>query len=478
MDQATLPNIVLIVMDTVPAKRCSVYGHERDTTPGLRSLASQGFLYRWCFTPATWTIPSHASLFTGLYPWEHGCKRSNFVLQLDQYYSLAEILQQMGYYTVALSSNTLICPEFQFHVGFDEFYAMEHLFNSKKYNEAISAIKAYKSQAKGEIDRLFFLFKYSLKNRHLTLPLENLLDRLYERYWGRIFKKSSAATERSIKIGHQLFKKRLSTNKPLFLFINFMETHSLYNPPKQCNNIIKLDEARKAEILKIQWTDLHINKNITKEQIHLLTLLYEQELSYLDSRIQLLYNYCDQLGLANNTMFIVTADHGECFGEHRTWAHAFGVYNELIHVPLIIKYPHSFGLTGESDKVVQLHDLFATILDVVNAPMPLPESSVSLLGPPREFALAELSDPSININACKQVEDNFQPDEMMQACRCIIDQDLYKLIQWADGRKELYDLRSDYAETKNRIHDPQLQSANEQLESRMAEIRGPVLGEM
>jgi arylsulfatase A-like enzyme len=93
----------------------------RDCAAWLRP----GVLYRHCFAPATWTIPSHASLFTGLYPWEHGCDHAVFQFSPEQYYTLPEILKQSGYHTVAMSSDHLICPEFNFHTGFDQFHATE-----------------------------------------------------------------------------------------------------------------------------------------------------------------------------------------------------------------------------------------------------------------------------------------------------------------------------------------------------------------
>jgi arylsulfatase A-like enzyme len=250
-----------------------------------------------------------------------------------------------------------------------------------------------------------------------------------------------------------------------------METHAAYNPPDNSQNILKINSARKKEISKIRWTDFYIRKDITPEETDLFTLLYEQELAYLDERISAVYEGLDRLGLSDSTMFIVTADHGEGFGEHNVWSHTFGLYNELTHIPLIVKYPSFVGLKGEEARVVQLHDIFATILDLLNCPLPLPMSSASMLDSPRAYAFAELADPSIHLDALKRADPDFHLDrQLMQACRSIVDRDLHKLIRWADGRQELYDLKKDYGELENRIDDPGLGGVREDLSSRLAEF--------
>jgi arylsulfatase A-like enzyme len=452
-----LPNIILIIMDSATAKRCSLYGHHRDTTPGMRRIAAEGVPYNYCFAPAAWTIPSHASLFSGLYPSEHLCDEKSFQLP-EVFYSLPEILQQMGYYTVGISSNSL----FTFQRGFEIYYELDTLFTSQRYHQTLNAVKFYKQFARGEWDKLKFLLNYIRQQKDYSFPLKNLMDRLYRRYCMDIIADSHRATEKSLALAQGLLKK-YKDRQPLFIFFNLMETHWRYNPPRGYDNFIKLDRREKKELARLEATDLFI-KEIPQDQIDKLILLYEQELAYVDDRIFSFYRYIEELGVKDRTMFIVTADHGECFGEHGTWGHFFGLYNELIRIPLVVKYPGALGLKGESDRLAQLHDLYATILEITDAPVPVPESSRSLLGPPRDFARAEHLDPSICLNACARRTVDFQPRDFMEPCRCLIDSELYKLIQWRDGRRELYDLKIDLEEKVNLVDHPDAGPRKEKLD--------------
>lgn len=116
-----LPNIILIVLDTARAKSFSCYGYHRKTTPNIDRIAEEGVLYKWCFSPANWTIPSHASLFTGLYPSEHGCHAGNPLLD-ENTPTLSELLRSVGYRTVGISCNGLVSELYGFRKGFDFFY--------------------------------------------------------------------------------------------------------------------------------------------------------------------------------------------------------------------------------------------------------------------------------------------------------------------------------------------------------------------
>jgi arylsulfatase A-like enzyme len=457
-----LPNIILIIMDSATAKRCSLYGHHRDTTPGMLRIAAEGVSYKYCFAPAVWTIPSHASLFSGLYPSEHLCDEKSFQLP-EVFYTLPEILQQLGYYTVGISSNSL----FTFQRGFEVYYELDTLFTSQSYHRTLNAVKFYKQAAKGEWDKLKFLMKLSWEHKDYGFPVKNLLDRIYRRCFNDIIADSHHATEKSMKIAKRLITK-YKGKQPLFIFFNIMDTHWSYNPPRGYDNIVKLDRKERKELAQLEPTDLYL-KEIPREQIEKLILLYEQELAYVDGRIFDLYRYIEELGLKDQTMFIVTADHGECFGEHGTWGHFFGVYNELIRIPLVVKYPQAVGLLGESDRLAQLHDLYATILEITDVPVPAPESSRSLLAAPRDFARTEHLDPSICVDACMRRTVDFEPRDFMKPCRCLIDSELNKLIQWGDGRVELYDLKADLEEKVDLAAHPEAQTRKQQL----SDILGP-----
>lgn len=432
-------------MDTAGAKRCSVYGHPRNTTPGLAKLAQDAMLYKYCFAPAPWTIPSHASLFSGLYASEHGCGVFNRDLP-EATHNLPEVLQKMGYRTICITSNLLISQR-----GFDHVYGMHHLFNSNKFDDARKAISSYKKISKSDIDRLLFLIKYMIKNKYLSLPFVNILDKYYRNLFGAIKERSQYATQRTFALAKKFFKKH-KNDKPILMFINCMETHWRYYPPKKYINPLSIEKNELKELLKLDPFDIYL-KEIPENLLNQLPRLYEQELTYVSDTILNFYHFLEKAGLKDRSLFIVTSDHGESLGEHGLWGHIFGVFNEVIHIPLLIKYPQNLGLQGESEQLVQLHDLWATIMEIVGAPLPVPEASKSLLSQRRDLAFCEHFH-DVGLRPLLRREPKFTPTDLMQPCRCVIGDDLLKLIEWQDGRLECYNLKDDYEERHNLMGSP------------------------
>lgn len=441
-----LPHIVLIIMDSVAARRCSLYGHSRETTPGLARLAAEAMVYEHCFASSTWTLPSHVSLFSGLYPSWHGCTTGN-LLYPGNYYPLPEILRSLGYHTVGISSNYLISRAAHFDHGFVEFHEMDTLFNENRYWRMRQEIKQEKENISGTLQEIFLIFHKSWNKNYYSYPFLHLTDRIYRKFRGDVINKCYYASRRSVHIAKKVFHRH--RDQRIFLFFNFMQAHTNYNPPPGFRHLL----AR------------HAGEAPENE------LLYEQEIAFLDHLIYDFYHFLKEQGLAEETLFIVTADHGEGFGEHVCTGHVFCVYNEIIHIPLLVKFPAAVSLTGTSPRLTQLHDVFATVLETVGAPLPVPESSVSLLGPPRELALVENLDVAATVKYHEKRGNPILPH--MQPCRAAIDRELVKLIQWADGRRELYDLKRDPGETTDLAHHPDWQTRLLALEQEITARLGP-----
>ncbi|MEJ5330770.1 MAG: sulfatase-like hydrolase/transferase [Desulfobaccales bacterium] len=442
MNVAPPQYIVLLIMDTVGAKHCSLYGYPRDTTPGLRRIAEEAMLYEHCFAPASWTLPSHASLFTGLYPSEHQCRVEDLVFQ-GNFYTLPEILQGMGYYTVGISSNYFISRLWRFNHGFNKYYDMDTIFNNDRYcNMRYNLKKMNKSQKTWQ--EVLFIIRNSFQQRYYQYPLLHLIDRIYRKMFGNCLNKSYHVTRLTFLLAKKIFKKM--RNRQIFLFINVMEAHIKYNPPKKYRQ---------------RFAD---NRSMTSRE----ALLYDQEIAFLDDQIYDFYTFLKKHHLDRDTMFIISSDHGEAFGEHGHSGHIFTVYNEVIHVPLLIKYPQEFGLSGRTPSLTQLHDLYATLLEVSGAPLPRPMSSISLLSPSRELVRVE----NIDLDIWRQNREKrslpFEP--YMQPCRALIDQDLFKLVEWQDGRLELYDLKTDFQESENLAQKPEMGARVEILKKMMENV--------
>jgi arylsulfatase A-like enzyme len=464
-----LPHIILIIMDTVSAKRCSLYGHTCSTTPGLARLATDAVVYRHCFTPAAWTIPSHISLFTGLFPGQHGGNNMNFIYP-GEYYTLPEVLKDSGYATMAISSNLLISRQMKFNFGFDEFHSMESLFSTDRYYHMRETINALKPQIKSDLKEAGLILQKSWAEKYPLYPVQHILDRIYWKYWGNIIEYSSHATKRTFQLAQKLLKR--IRNSPVFLFINVMEAHDKYNPPRRFLQGLDRKQLKETSLNKRGALDFYFDPPELPYEKELVRRLYEQEVTYLDEVLSDFMHFLEKAGLQDDTLLIVTADHGESLGEHGIWGHIFGLYNELIHVPLLIKYPRSFGLKGDNPQLVQLHDLFATLVEVSRAPFPVPPTSTSLLGPRRTQAFAELTDISTSLAGILRRQRNFPRQAFMQPCRCVIDEDLYKLMEWADGSLALFDLTTDYAEENNLLPQGQFQGLARALQQNLRENLG------
>lgn len=464
MEKTHLPHIILLVMDTAGAKRCSVYGHTNCTTPGLERLAEEAMLYKHCFAPAPWTVPSHASLFSGLYASQHGCGVMNRDLP-EAVHNLPDILHQMGYRTISISSNLLVSPQ-----GFQQVYGMNQLFNSERFTEARKALEAFKKTTKSDLGRLQFLLKYCLENKYWTFPMANILDRIYRKNFGKIKERSQYATERSFFLAKRILKK-YSNEQPLFIFMNVMETHWRYYPPKRYSSRLNISSTEHKEIRSLDYFDMY-TKNIPENILHQLTGLYEQELLYVTDKIYQFYQFLKNADLEDRSMLIVTSDHGESLGEHGLWGHIFGVYNEVMHVPLLVKYPRRLGFQGEAEHIVQLHDIWATIMELLDSPLPTPESSRSLLSQERDLAFCEHFH-DVGLRPIFRREPDFIPTNQMQPCRSVIGADLMKLIEWQDGRLECYDLTSDYGEQQNLIGSPAAAAQVKRLQEGIFQVLGP-----
>jgi len=459
-----LPHIILVVLDTAAAKRCSVYGHSRPTTPGLERLAQEGVLYRFGFATSPWTIPSHLSLFSGLYPSELGSESPGNQVP-EVFHTLPEILQQLGYHTVGISCNGLVGHQ----RGFDVYYDMDTPFFSEGYHRDKLNTKFIKRATDKEIGRLWLFLKYIVQGKRFLFPFKNVAERLYKKYCVDLYYKTSGATQRSFRIAQYLIKK-YHGQKPLFLFLNLMETHWKYNPPVSFNNFINISIQERQEAFQYDHQDFYIQA-LPPEMMAKIYLLYEQGLYFLDQKLFDFYRFLEAQGVKDRTLLAVTADHGESLGEHGLWGHMFGLYNEVLQIPLVVKYPGGLTTPGESRRLAQLNDLFATILEVVDSPLPLPASSRSLLSAGREYAFAEHYQ-NIGLQAIHKRVPDFQPRPFMQPCRCVIDNKLFKLIEWADGNLELYDLSDDFWESRNLSQVPDQASRVRALQSIMREKLG------
>lgn len=442
-----LPNIILIVCDTLGAKHMSLYGYHRKTTPNLERMVEEDnfTVYTRCFSPAPWTTPAHASLFTGLYPSEHRCDGTNIFLGKN-ILSLPLILKETGYRTYGISNNFLINQIFC--QGFENFYEVYHLFNEDEIMSKLSQFQFFSTNRKEMIN---FIRQEGIKPGNWASIFKGFSNIIYNKKFN-VIDNSKPFTRKTYRFVKNLLVEAYHAEKPFFIFVNFMQTHDSYNPPEETRNYFGNSIAEYEDIKYDVYG--HYLKKYSNEYLKYLEKKYDEEILYLDTVICQLSKYLDRIGLRENTLFIITSDHGELFGEHGHVQHLFTTYNELIHVPLLIRYPKDVIVSDTCKDIVQLHDLFATILDLVDAPFPIPNSSKSLLSSEkREFAVAELLDVEFKIQRLLQKDPKFDIENFTANCseRSLITSNLKKLIIRSNGLEEFYDLSRDFYETDNLI---------------------------
>jgi len=324
------PNVIMIVLDTARADHFSFYGYPRATTPFLEQLAKDSVVFENAFSTAPWTLPSHASFFTGLYPSEHNCHYENMRLA-KSYQTLAEDLSKMGYFTLGYSNNEMITRFSGLTQGFDRFVES-------------SKARFYT----GETVKLFFQ----------TLMDENLYYDNGARATGRVIKKWLARINRH--------------NTRYFLFINYMESHIPYPQFAEAFKFFdQPDEARNRLKNKIPQYDIYnchpeLNSQIISDSVN----WYDGALFYLDLKLKELFQFMRDNAYLDNTIIIILADHGESLGEHNLWGHAIGLYQQLLWVPLMIYAPDKLA-PARIKRMVSLKDVPEMIQALLKDKSPL-----------------------------------------------------------------------------------------------------------
>jgi len=341
------PNIVFVVLDTHRWDRLGCYGYNRGTSPNLDAFAAEATLYTTGVAPAQWTIPSHASMFTGEPPSVHGALQSDDVLS-PRFRTLAELLQAAGYRTVGFCNNPLVgILENGLRRGFDAFYNYGGAFPAGPEEGASLDV----------FGRLASLAGRSLQK--IAQPIQNAFARSNSLFQGALdpfwvplwtwVANFKGNTPRSIRDVSWFARRRLNgrRDQPHFLFVNLMETHLPYTPPKPYLETYApgaLEPGPAREFVRDfnkragDWFTPPLEPFTGLEQ-RALGEMYDAEVAYQDHLLAELLEVLERPPLRDNTLVILVGDHGEMLGEHRLMGHAFGVYEELIHVPLVVRFP-------------------------------------------------------------------------------------------------------------------------------------------
>ena len=338
------PNLLLIVMDTVRADHLSAYGYSRRTTPNLEAFAREAVVYNNAVAPADMTLSSYGSIYTGLYPsWHHAVpSQAGYVMNaLDSsFHTLAEILSANGYATLAVLANCgYLSRDFGMQQGF-------------RYYDVRPPVQ----QGGAE----YYLRDAVRPALSLLLPTGEL-DRVYRR------------ADQITDDGLRLVSALREGGRPFFLSLNYMSAHEPYLAPTEYRAPFDSPEFD-PDLLRDVRSNLAAHRRTpdTVEGLRDLTAEYDSALAYMDSEIKRLLDGMRRAGLYDNTMIVITSDHGEALGERDDLNHPASVHEELVRIPLLIKYPRSAGIPApqRSDVTASSVDLLPTFLDAAGLPCP------------------------------------------------------------------------------------------------------------
>jgi arylsulfatase A-like enzyme len=394
------PNVIIITMDTMRADHLGCYGYERPTSPCIDALAQKATVYTNALATSSWTVPSHASLFTGMYPFEHGShafrvQRTTLLVNPlhEDRVTLAEVFETEGYRTGAFTANTAwMAKRMKLDQGFQTYV------NNRIYS--------------GPLNELVLAW--------LREPPDDQPDRRF------------------------------------FLFVNYLDTHRPYNTTRPAPFLERPAESDNGDAVKQLVRKVMPKKGegeIPHDLVQTVVDQYDTGVWNLDAEIGALIDSLEALGLYDNTMIVLTSDHGEFFGEHYLVEHSKDIYEEAIWVPLVIKNPGQRG--GRVDHRP------ATSNDI-------PNLVLSQCGDLGAKYLDRFKDAPGNHEVITELYYSRRPHllewkKRFDRIRTAIYVDPYKFIHSTDGNHELYDLHADRAESNN------LFTARPDVAARMAE---------
>ena len=325
---ATQPNIVLIIIDTLRSDHLGCYGYRRSTSPAMDAVAAEGVRFDQAIAGASWTTPAVMSMFTSLPPSLHQTVTSSTMLP-EGMTTLAAELKKGGYQTAAIIVNPCTSRKYGFNRGFD-------LYDDNSIQLAAGL---------GDLD---------LNNNSV----------------------SDKVTQYAIK----WLKSGRQPNRPFFLHVFYFDPHYDYMPPSPYDGMFTdPDYYGGQDGSKI--TTL-VGKPLTRADKEQIIGLYDGEIRFTDDQIKVLLDTLQSMNLLNDTLLVITGDHGEEFWEHDGVAHGHTLYDELLRVPLIIHWPKEIKPKQVISKQVSLIDLMPTVLDMAGLPIPSQcrgQSLVSLL---------------------------------------------------------------------------------------------------
>ena len=374
----TGPHLVVISIDCLRADHVGVYGYEKDTTPSINAFAKDGTVFENAFATASWTLPTHMSMLTGLLPSFHGATKWEKLASSVTY--LPELLAGSGYRTSGVVSWVYLSQAYGFERGYHTYRVLDDPEASDIAEAAIEELR------RGE-------------------------------------------------------------GQPQFLFVHLYDPHWPYLPP---TGRFREFGARPRDISALLDMTSRGQAPPDEEAIEEVQRLYDSEIAFADHELGRLFQALKDEGMYDDALIVVTADHGEAFYEHGHWQHTVTMFDEILHVPLIVKWPGNTK-TGRFDGLVSQMDIFTTVLEAAGVELPgteegfLARPSLASSDPSPRTLLSEVTWRSPNGTTMKV----SIRDERVKYIATLEGPAGDDLGVNEVAREELYDLIADPEETQN-----------------------------
>jgi arylsulfatase A-like enzyme len=429
------PNVLIVMIDTLRADHVHSYGYSRETTPNIDELASQGVLFENAISPTPWSLPSHASLLTGRYQFEHGIEDipAMSVSGLKQpamngFTTIGEVLEKHGYRTAAFSANRVnFTADLGFRRGFQHF---EDYFQSP----ADGFIRTLYGR---EFSRLYLNRTEHSKVKRLLrwLGFKSLLDKSDE---GSIRQIGALGVQKRAEVVNEELLKWIDSgdrSHPFFGFLNYIDVHHPYGGPR--------------------WFDKPWKGDNAIDQ-------YDSGIKYVDDWVGALTLEIKRRGLDRNTLIVVTSDHGESLGEHRIAFHGESLYREQVHVPLIFWFPWQIPSRVRVPTLVSNASIPATLVSILGiAPVSdFPRPTIDALwkdlrATPADSVLSEVAQlyPASDEDIASQKVVPVSMDGPMKSLHTAD----WQLITHAKFGSQLFNYTTDLSEMRDLFHSPESQ---------------------
>lgn len=423
------PNILLIILDTVRATNLGFYGYERDTAPEMAQWARTGVIFDLAVATAPWTLPTHATLLTGRYNAE---METGFDRPLgSQFTTLAEIFSARGYATGAFTANP-------------------------SYTTAMSGLAQGFHRWEDHVVGPELFFDSSWLARILTHRI-HVFERAY------MLKNATAVTDQLLTWLDQ------REGRPFFVLVNYFDAHEPYDSPREFAEYLPLPGEPWDDMTSSWRADP--SRTYGEQDMSLWVNRYDNAIKFIDRNVGSIRRYLEHAGLLDNTIVVVTSDHGELFGEHGQIGHAQSLYMPSLHVPLFLSFPGRVP-AKRVDRALSLADVPATILDLAGVDSAVPGRSLRLIW----MGAGEAAEPSPVLSDLEEDSFNENPwDPVSRGPMQSLIRDELHYIRNGDGVEELYDLAADPDELEDLAGRPDrrgdLRRMRFALDSLLSELR-------